>query len=396
MPTLSKDLKGFVNSDLNSVTPSGIRSFDAEISKVPGIVKLTIGEPDLNVPEHVKKAAIESIKDNDSHYSAQAGTMASRRAIAGFVKRTRNVDYDPESEIVVTIGATEALSSTFGALLNPGDKVIVPTPVWSLYFPLIELSGAEAVQVDTEKDEYVLTPEHLEAVLQKEGPKVKALLVNYPNNPTGREYPAEVVKGLAEVIKKHHLLVVSDEIYSTLIYGDVKHLSFASVIPERTILVNGLSKSHAMTGWRLGYLCGPAEIVKNIRKMHSLRVTSPNDTAMAAATEALNHGDDDPVGSRAIYQKRRDYLFKALEEAGMKTVSPDGAFYLFSQIPASFGKDDVKFATDLAKIGKVGCVPGSAFGAGGAGHVRFSYAASDDDIHTAAARIKDFVAKHQN
>lgn len=392
MPKLSADLNGVVNKELTQVTPSGIRSFDAEISKVPGIVKLTIGEPDLNVPEHVKEAAIDSIKNNDSHYSAQAGTMACRKAIAGFVKRTRGVDYDPENEIVVTIGATEALSSTFGALLNAGDKVIVPTPVWSLYFPLIELSGAEAVQVDTEADGYVLTPEHLEKVLAKEGPKVKGVLINYPNNPTGREYPTDVIRGLAKVISDHHLFVVADEIYSSLIYGDVKHLSFASVIPERTILVSGLSKSHAMTGWRLGYLCGPADIVKNVAKMHSLRVTSPNDTAMAAATEALNNGDEDPVQSAAIYKKRRDYLYQALQDAGMETVSPDGAFYLFAKIPASYGKDDVKFATDLAKVGKVGCVPGSAFGAGGKGHVRFSYAASDDDIHLAADRIKKFVA----
>lgn len=392
MPKLSADLNGVVNKELTQVTPSGIRSFDAEISKVPGIVKLTIGEPDLNVPEHVKEAAIDSIKNNDSHYSAQAGTMACRKAIAGFIKRTRGVDYDPENEIVVTIGATEALSSTFGALLNAGDKVIVPTPVWSLYFPLIELSGAEAVQVDTEADGYVLTPEHLEKVLAKEGPKVKGVLINYPNNPTGREYPTDVIRGLAKVISDHHLFVVADEIYSSLIYGDVKHLSFASVIPERTILVSGLSKSHAMTGWRLGYLCGPADIVKNVAKMHSLRVTSPNDTAMAAATEALNNGDEDPVQSAAIYKKRRDYLYQALQDAGMETVSPDGAFYLFAKIPASYGKDDVKFATDLAKTGKVGCVPGSAFGAGGAGHVRFSYAASDDDIHLAADRIKKFVA----
>lgn len=392
MPKLSADLNGVVNKELTQVTPSGIRSFDAEISKVPGIVKLTIGEPDLNVPEHVKEAAIDSIKNNDSHYSAQAGTMACRKAIAGFVKRTRGVDYDPENEIVVTIGATEALSSTFGALLNAGDKVIVPTPVWSLYFPLIELSGAEAVQVDTEADGYVLTPELLEKVLAKEGPKVKGVLINYPNNPTGREYPTDVIRGLAKVISDHHLFVVADEIYSSLIYGDVKHLSFASVIPERTILVSGLSKSHAMTGWRLGYLCGPADIVKNVAKMHSLRVTSPNDTAMAAATEALNNGDEDPVQSAAIYKKRRDYLYQALQDAGMETVSPDGAFYLFAKIPASYGKDDVKFATDLAKVGKVGCVPGSAFGAGGKGHVRFSYAASDDDIHLAADRIKKFVA----
>lgn len=392
MPKLSADLNGVVNKELTQVTPSGIRSFDAEISKVPGIVKLTIGEPDLNVPEHVKEAAIDSIKNNDSHYSAQAGTMACRKAIARFVKRTRGVDYDPENEIVVTIGATEALSSTFGALLNAGDKVIVPTPVWSLYFPLIELSGAEAVQVDTEADGYVLTPEHLEKVLAKEGPKVKGVLINYPNNPTGREYPTDVIRGLAKVISDHHLFVVADEIYSSLIYGDVKHLSFASVIPERTILVSGLSKSHAMTGWRLGYLCGPADIVKNVAKMHSLRVTSPNDTAMAAATEALNNGDEDPVQSAAIYKKRRDYLYQALQDAGMETVSPDGAFYLFAKIPASYGKDDVKFATDLAKVGKVGCVPGSAFGAGGKGHVRFSYAASDDDIHLAADRIKKFVA----
>ncbi|MCH3922679.1 aminotransferase class I/II-fold pyridoxal phosphate-dependent enzyme [Limosilactobacillus sp.] len=389
MPELATDLQATINHKLSALNPSGIRAFDNEVSKIPGIIKLTLGEPDMNVPEHVKQAAIKSIQDNDSHYAPQAGKPELLKAISGYIKDTRGVEYDPDSEIVATVGATEALVAALFSLLNTGDKVIIPTPVFSLYFPLVAMTGATGIQVDTSADGFVLTPEHLEEVLEQ-NKGVKAVLLNYPTNPTGREYPEETIKGLAKVIAKHHLYVITDEIYSDLVYG-VKHYSIASLIPERTLFISGLSKSHAMTGYRLGYIAGPAAIMSSIRKMHAYLVTTVTDNVQAAATEALNNGRQDPVEFRKIYQHRRDLIVDGLKKIGFELSTPEGAFYVFAKIPAQFGDDDVKFAKALAKDAKVGVTPGSAFGAGGAGYVRLSYASSDEDLKECLKRIGEFV-----
>lgn len=389
MPELATDLQATINHKLSALNPSGIRAFDNEVSKIPGIIKLTLGEPDMNVPEHVKQAAIKSIQDNDSHYAPQAGKPELLKAISGYIKDTRGVEYDPDSEIVATVGATEALVAALFSLLNTGDKVIIPTPVFSLYFPLVAMTGATGIQVDTSADGFVLTPEHLEEVLEQ-NKGVKAVLLNYPTNPTGREYPEETIKGLAKVIAKHHLYVITDEIYSDLVYG-VKHYSIASLIPERTLFISGLSKSHAMTGYRLGYIAGPAAIMSSIRKMHAYLVTTVTDNVQAAATEALNNGRQDPIEFRKIYQHRRDLIVDGLQKIGFELSTPEGAFYVFAKIPAQFGDDDVKFAKALAKDAKVGVTPGSAFGAGGAGYVRLSYASSDEDLKECLKRIGEFV-----
>lgn len=393
MPELSSDLYGTISHKLNALKPSGIRAFNKEVSKIPGIIKLTLGEPDFNVPEHVKAAAVKSIEDNDSHYAPQIGKPELLTAISNYLQKTRQVSYNASNEIVVTVGATEALDATFFALLNTGDKVIVPTPTFSLYFPLISMTGAAGVQVNTAADDFILTPERLERVIEEEGAGVKAVLLNYPTNPTGREYPKEVLEGLAKVIAKHHLYVIADEIYSELIYG-VQHCSIASLIPERTILISGLSKSHAMTGYRIGYIAGPEKIMKSILKMHEYLVTSvPNNTQVAAA-EALTNGLDDPIAFRQAYQRRRDMIVAGLTAAGFTMATPQGAFYIFAKIPEAFGTDDVKFARSLANEAKVGVTPGSAFGAGGEGYVRLSYASSDDDIKEALRRISEYVKKH--
>ncbi|WP_034527957.1 aminotransferase class I/II-fold pyridoxal phosphate-dependent enzyme [Secundilactobacillus oryzae] len=390
MPNLASELRPVVNQRLTEVEASGIRAFDQKISKIPGIVKLTIGEPDLNTPEHIKAAAVTSIVQNDSHYSAQRGTLALRNAISGYLERSQELTYDPETEIVVTVGATEALTATTFALLNPGDKVIVPTPTFALYFPIISLTGAIPVMVDTSADQFVLTPERLTEVLEREGDAVKAVLLNYPSNPTGVEYDVETVKGLAQVIREHHLYAISDEIYAELTY-DFDHYSIAKEIPERTILVNGLSKSHAMTGYRIGYVAAPAEVVANITKMHAFMVTAPSNPAQAAAAEALANGDADPVEAKESYRRRRDFIRDALMAMGIETVAPQGAFYIFARIPAAYGQDDVKFAEELAAKALVGGTPGSAFGAGGEGYIRFSYAASDESLKLAMTRMSEFV-----
>lgn len=390
MPELANDLLGTINHKLDAQSPSGIRAFDQEVSKVPGIIKLTLGEPDMNTPEHVKQAAIKSIQENDSHYAPQAGKPELLAAISKYIRDTRGVEYNPDNEIVVTVGATEALVAALFSLLNTGDKVIIPTPVFSLYFPLVAMTGATAIQVDTSTDGFVLTPEHLEEVIEREGKGVKAVLLNYPSNPTGREYPKDVLEGLAKVITKHHLYAVADEIYSDLVYG-VEHYSLATMIPERTLFISGLSKSHAMTGYRLGYIAGPAQIMSSIRKMHAYLVTTVTDNVQAAATEALTNGREDPIAFRKIYEHRRDLVADGLRKLGFEMSTPQGAFYIFAKIPDRFGKDDVAFAKRLAKEAKVGVTPGSAFGAGGEGYVRLSYASSDEDLQECLRRIGEFV-----
>ncbi|MDV8947731.1 aminotransferase class I/II-fold pyridoxal phosphate-dependent enzyme [Limosilactobacillus reuteri] len=390
MPELSADLYGTVSHKLDALQPSGIREFNKEVSKIPGIIKLTLGEPDMATPEHVKQAAIRSIEEDDSHYAPQMGKPELLEAISDYIQNTRDVHYDPQTEIIATVGATEALDATLFAILNTGDKVVVPTPIFSLYFPLIEITGATVVQVDTSADNFVLTPEKLEEVLEEEGKGVKAVILNYPSNPTGREYPQEVLAGLAEVIKKHHLYAIADEIYSELVYG-VEHYSIATMIPERTIFISGLSKSHAMTGYRLGYVAAPAKIMANISKMHAFLVTTVTNNVQVAAAEALTNGLDDPLEFRKIYQHRRDLLVAGLKKLGFEMLTPEGAFYLFAKIPAQFGTDDVAFAKQLAKEAKVGVTPGSAFGKGGDGYVRLSYASSDENLTEAIKRIGEFL-----
>lgn len=390
MTELSADLYGTVSHKLDALQPSGIREFNKEVSKIPGIIKLTLGEPDMATPEHVKQAAIRSIEEDDSHYAPQMGKPELLEAISDYIQNTRDVHYDPQTEIIATVGATEALDATLFAILNTGDKVVVPTPIFSLYFPLIEMTGATVVQVDTSADNFVLTPEKLEEVLEEEGKGVKAVILNYPSNPTGREYPQEVLAGLAEVIKKHHLYAIADEIYSELVYG-VEHYSIATMIPERTIFISGLSKSHAMTGYRLGYVAAPAKIMANISKMHAFLVTTVTNNVQVAAAEALTNGLDDPLEFRKIYQHRRDLLVAGLKKLGFEMLTPEGAFYLFAKIPAQFGTDDVAFAKQLAKEAKVGVTPGSAFGKGGDGYVRLSYASSDENLTEAIKRISEFL-----
>ncbi len=390
MPELSADLYGTVSHKLDALQPSGIREFNKEVSKIPGIIKLTLGEPDMATPEHVKQAAIRSIEEDDSHYAPQMGKPELLEAISDYIQNTRDVHYNPQTEIIATVGATEALDATLFAILNTGDKVVVPTPIFSLYFPLIEMTGATVVQVDTSADNFVLTPEKLEEVLEEEGKGVKAVILNYPSNPTGREYPQEVLAGLAEVIKKHHLYAIADEIYSELVYG-VEHYSIATMIPERTIFISGLSKSPAMTGYRLGYVAAPAKIMANISKMHAFLVTTVTNNVQVAAAEALTNGLNDPLEFRKIYQHRRDLLVAGLKKLGFEMLTPEGAFYLFAKIPAQFGTDDVAFAKQLAKEAKVGVTPGSAFGKGGDGYVRLSYASSDENLTEAIKRIGEFL-----
>ncbi|KRM43663.1 aminotransferase class I/II-fold pyridoxal phosphate-dependent enzyme [Lentilactobacillus parafarraginis] len=390
MPELQKGLSEVVNKHIAAVGPSGIREFDQKISSIDGIVKLTLGEPDFNVPEHVKQAAIDSIKANKSHYSASRGIIELRQAISRYLKTKTNVDYDPNTEIVVTMGATEAIFSSLSSIINPGDKVIVPTPAFALYFPVVQVAGGELITIDTSEDGFVLTPEKLQKALDENGDSVKAIVLNYPSNPTGIEYTEDQLKALADIISKHHMFVLADEIYNELTYG-VEHHSIASLLPDQTIVINGLSKSHAMTGYRIGYFAGPKDFVTNAAKMHGFAVTCPSNPAQYAALEALTNGLHDAEPMRQQYQKRRDYISKRLEAMGMEIALPQGAFYIFAKIPDTINETSVEFATNLAEHAKVGVVPGSAFGPGGQRYIRMSYAASDDAIKLAMDRMSTYL-----
>lgn len=393
MPKMNANLSNRFNTNLSKVTPTPIRVFDNEASKVTGIVKLTLGEPDFNVPEVAKKAAIDSINANDSHYSAGAGTMELRTAISDFLKDRYGLDYDASSEIAVTIGATEAIYASLFAIINKGDKVLIPTPTFPLYEAVITLLGGEAINIDTSDNGFVLSPDALKKALD-ENDNVKAIVFNYPSNPTGVTYTEDQIKALADVLDGTDVVVVADEIYSELVY-DGHHTSLAEFLPGQTILLNGASKSGAMTGYRIGFVAAPAELMKRVGMVHSIMITSPSDPAMAAAVPVFGSkaGHQATLDMKKEYQARRDFLVKALNDLGFTVAKPNGAFYVFAKLPGSAGTDDVAFAKKLVHDAKVATIPGSYFGDGGEGYLRLSYATSMDNLKLAVDRIKEMLTK---
>ena len=389
MPELNAALADRFNTRLAQILPSPIRVVDQKFSAIDGILKLTLGEPDFAVPMHIKDAAKAAIDEDDSHYAAPHGHLALREAISDYlVERFDTPRYEPNGEVVVTVGASEALFATMNALFNAGDQIIIPTPTFPMYEAIANIIGLEVIGINTAPD-FVLTPEKLQATLA-EHPNVKAVLFNYPSNPTGVTYTGAQVQAIADILAEHQLLVLSDEIYAELVY-DGEHVSMAKLLPEQTILVSGLSKSHAMTGYRVGYVAGPAALMTHVGKMHQFLVTTVPGPMMAAANEALRHGRADAIEMHDIYKERRDLVMAGLAEAGFTAAQPGGAFYIFAKIPANLNTDDMAFVYDLAETVKLGIAPGSIFGAGGEGYVRLSYAASTEDLQTAMVRLKHYV-----
>lgn len=384
------------NKYLDKIEVSLIRQFDQSISDVPGIMKLTLGEPDFTTPEHVKEAAKAAIDANQSHYTGMAGLVALRQAAADFVKDKYHLTYNPDNEILVTIGATEALSATLTAILEPGDTVLLPAPAYPGYEPIVNLVGADIVEIDTTGNDFVLTPEVLEQAILEQGDSLKAVLLNYPTNPTGVTYSREQIKALADVLRKYDVFVISDEVYSELTYTDEPHVSIAEYLPEQTILINGLSKSHAMTGWRIGLIFAPAVFTAQLIKSHQYLVTAATTMAQFAAIEALSAGKDDALPMKAEYVKHRDYIIDKMSALGFKIIKPDGAFYIFAKIPEGYEQDSFKFCQDFAREKAVAFIPGVAFGKYGEGYLRLSYAASMETITTAMERLKEFMEEHAN
>ena len=388
------DLTKRFNKNLAKIEVSLIRQFDQSISSIPGILRLTLGEPDFTTPDHVKEAAKAAIDANESHYTGMSGLLALRQAASQFVNEKYKLSYDPETEILVTIGATEALSATLTAILEEGDKVLLPAPAYPGYEPIVNLIGAEVVEIDTTENDFVLTPEMLEKAILEQGDKLKAVILNYPANPTGVAYSREQIAALADVLKKYDIFVVCDEVYSELTYTKQPHVSIAEFLPNQTIVINGLSKSHAMTGWRLAFIFAPAVFTAQLIKSHQYLVTAANTMAQFAGVEALRAGKDDAEPMKREYIERRDYILEKMTELGFKIIRPNGAFYIFAKIPAGYNQDSFAFLKDFAYKKAVAFIPGAAFGRYGEGYVRLSYAASMDTIKEAMKRLKEYMEEY--
>ncbi|QCX24067.1 aminotransferase class I/II-fold pyridoxal phosphate-dependent enzyme [Companilactobacillus futsaii] len=389
---MKSDLISLMKPSVVAIKQQDIFKFNAKAKSVSGAVNMTVGEPNFPTPDHIKKAAIAAINENKTHYTVPEGDHELLHAVATYLHDKYDLNYDPESQILATAGVTEGVFSVFNAILQTGDEVLIPSPSFTIYGPDANFNGASPVYLDTSKTDFKMTPEMLAEVLRT-NPRIKILLLNYPSNPTGVSYTKAELEALAEVLKKHDIFVVSDEIYSELTYN-FKHVSFGTILPEQTILLNGLSKSHAMTGWRFGVVCGPAEVIAQINKIHELATTSITSITQYAALEAYKNGYDDPIPMRQEYQARRDVLHKGLKKLGFDCPDPDGAFYLFIKIPEGLEQDDVKFANELLEEEHLAILPGSFFGIGGEGHLRLSYAASMDNINACLDKLGDFVKKH--
>ncbi|WP_024783141.1 pyridoxal phosphate-dependent aminotransferase [Streptococcus mutans] len=388
------DLSKRFNKNLNKIEVSMIRQFDQSISDIPDVLKLTLGEPDFATPKHIKEAAKRAIDADESHYTGMAGLLALRQAASAFVKEKYHLTYNPDNEILVTIGATEALSASLTAILEPGDKVLLPAPAYPGYEPVVNLVGAEVVEIDTRSNDFVLTPEMLEEAILKEGEALKAVILNYPTNPTGVTYSRQQIKELADILQKYDIFVISDEVYAELTYTGEPHVSIAEYLPDQTILISGLSKSHAMTGWRLGLIFAPAVLTAQLIKSHQYLVTAATTSVQFAAIEALTNGKDDALPMKEEYIKRRDYIIEKMEAMKFKIIKPDGAFYIFAKIPVAQGQDSFKFLQDFAKEKAVAFIPGVAFGKYGEGYLRISYAASMETIKEAMKRLKEFMEQY--
>ena len=378
-----------LNKTIVTIQPSGIRKFFDIVGEMEDAISLGVGEPDFDTPWHIRDEGIYSLEKGRTHYTSNAGLKELKIEIDRFLTRRYGVSYDPNKEIMVTVGGSEAIDIAMRAMLDPGDEVLIPQPSYVSYVPCAVLANGTPVIIELkEEDEFRLTPEELEAAIT---PKTKLLVLPFPNNPTGGVMEKSDLEKIAKIIIEHDLFVLSDEIYSELTYLE-NHVTIASLpgMKERTIVINGFSKSHAMTGWRLGYACGPEPIIKQMLKIHQYAIMCAPTTSQYAAVEALRNGDEDVAGMREEYDGRRRYLLHRFEEMGLTCFEPFGAFYAFPCIK-EFGMTSEEFATELLKQQKLAVVPGTAFGACGEGYIRISYAYSLDNLKKAMDRMEAFI-----
>jgi aminotransferase len=378
---------------VRQVPPSGIRRFFDILATMDDVISLGVGEPDFDTPERIVAAGIRSLHAGRTHYTSNYGTLELRRALADHLERRYGVGYDPATELLITVGASEAVDLALRATCDPGDEVVLHEPSYVAYAPAIIFAGGVVRHVGTRlEDEFALDPAAVEAAVT---PRTKALFLGYPCNPTGAVLPPDVQGELAAIAARHDLLVYSDEIYDRLGYGTYRHRAFSSLpgMRERTVLMGGFSKAYAMTGWRVGWLAAPAPILEGIVKVHQYGIMSAPTTAQDAALEALLHGEADVERMVGEYDRRRRLLVDGLNALGLETFEPRGAFYAFPRI-ASTGLTDDEFTERLLTEERVAVVPGSAFGPSGAGHVRMCYATSYEGIEEALRRIGRFVEGH--
>ncbi|MGG0285581.1 aminotransferase [Peribacillus butanolivorans] len=382
----------YVSRTIAELKPSGIRRFFDLAANLEGVVSLGVGEPDFVTSWAVREAAINSLEEGYTSYTANAGLFELRSEISKYMEKQFHVSYRPEDQIIVTVGASQALDITLRTILNPGEEVIVVEPCFVAYAPLVTMAGGIPVTVQTSKDDdFKLTPEQLEAAIT---PKTKAVLICSPNNPTGTQLEQAELVMLANIVKKHDLLVISDEIYAELAYDEV-FTSFAAIdgMMERTIVINGFSKGFAMTGWRLGFVCAPKEISEAMLKLHQYAMMCAPTMAQHAALEALKHGMQDVEEMRRSYRRRRNYIVKSFNDIGLDCHKPGGAFYAFPSIEKT-GMTSMEFAERLLKEELVAVVPGDVFGESGEGHIRCSYASSMEHLQEALKRMERFMKNH--
>ena len=382
-------MSNFVKQQVTDLPPSGIRKFFDLAATMDECISLSIGEPDFVTPKLMMDAAVESLKQGKTAYTSNAGLIELREEICNYLKKY-DLSYEANNEVLITVGASEAIDLAFRALVGPGDEVLIPDPSFVCYGPLTTLTGATPVSLATyEKDEFRLTAEELE---KKITPNSKVLLLPYPNNPNGGIMRKEDYEPIAEVVKKHNLFVLCDEIYSELVYGGEKHYSFAALpgMKERSLVMNGFSKAFAMTGWRIGYACGPADVIAAMTKLHQYGIMSAPTMGQYAALEGLRHGEAEVARMVESYDERRKVIVQGFRDMGLSCFEPKGAFYCFPSIQST-GLSSEEFCERLLKAEHVAVVPGNAFGASGEGFVRCSYASSMENIKEALKRIERFI-----
>ncbi len=386
------DKTSLLSQKVVGLKPSGIRKFFDIVSEMPDAISLGVGEPDFDTPWHVRDEGIYSLERGRTFYTSNSGLLELRTEIANYIKRTQGITYDPRKEVLITVGGSEAIDLMLRAMINEGDEVIIPQPSYVSYEPCAILADAVPVVINLKaENEFRLKPEELEAAITD---KSKILVLPFPNNPTGAIMEKEDLEKLVPIIIKHDLYVLSDEIYAELTYTGKPHVSIASLpgMQERTVLVNGFSKAYAMTGWRLGYACGPDWLMQQMTKIHQYAIMCAPTTSQYAAVEALKNGDDDVAMMRDSYNERRRFVLHTLRAMGLPCFEAQGAFYVFPDI-REFGMSSDDFATRLLQEEKVAIVPGTAFGDCGEGFLRISYAYSLDNLKAALSRLENFVTR---
>lgn len=383
-----------ISKTIAEIKPSGIRKFFDIVSEMKDAISLGVGEPDFDTPWHIRDEGIYAFEKGKTFYTSNSGLKELRTEISNYIKRKQKISYCPNNEILVTVGGSEAIDIGLRAMINSGDEVIIPQPSYVSYLPCALLAGAKPVVINLKaENDFRLTAEELENAITE---KTKVLILPYPNNPTGAIMEKEDLEKITEVIKKHDIFVMSDEIYAELTYGK-EHVSIASLdgMKERTLLINGFSKAYAMTGWRLGYACGPKELLKQMTKIHQYAIMCAPTISQYAAIEALRNGDEDVKEMKMSYNQRRRFLMNAFKEMGLECFEPYGAFYVFPCIK-EFGMTSEDFATKFLKEEHVAVVPGTAFGNSGEGFLRISYAYSLDTLKLAMEKLSRFITKLRN